>query len=260
MSLGFEGRTAIVTGASRGIGLAVAEKLIALGASVILTARTEEAATAAAAPLGERAVGFGAHVASPEAAEACVAFALERFGSLDVLVNNAGTNPAAGPITSIDHARFAKTIDVNVWGPLMWTGLAERAWMGEHGGVVINVASVSGLIAGPDTGIYRVSKAALIHLTRQLAFELAPRMRINAVAPGLVRTRLAEGLWRDDEERVAAGYPLQRIGEPDDVAEAVVYLASPAAAWITGETLVVDGGQLVGSAASRARLSRDVAG
>ena len=259
MSGAFDGQTAIVTGASRGIGLAIAQRLVADGANVVLTARTLQAAEAAAAPLGERAAGFGAHAASAEAAEACVAFAIERFGSLDVLVNNAGTNPAAGPITSIDHARFAKTLEVNLWAPLMWTGIAERAWMGEHGGTVVNVASVSGLIAGPDTGVYRVSKAALIHLTRQLAFELAPRVRVNAVAPGLVRTRLAAGLWQADEERVAAGIPLGRIGEPVDVAEAVAYVASPVAAWMTGETLVIDGGQLVGAAASRTRLSDETA-
>jgi NAD(P)-dependent dehydrogenase (short-subunit alcohol dehydrogenase family) len=247
------GRTAIVTGASRGIGLAVAERLVREGANVVLTARTLEAAQAAADTLGDRAVGFGAHAADEEAAHACVAFALERFGQLDVLVNNAGTNPAAGPVTTIERSRFMKTIEVNLWAPLLWTGVAERAWMGEHGGAVVNVASVGGLIAGPDTGIYRVSKAALIHLTKQLAFELAPKMRVNAVAPGLVRTKLAEGLWASDEERVAAGIPLQRIGEPPDVADAVAFLAR--AEWMTGETLVVDGGQLVGAAASRARLS-----
>ena len=251
----FDGRVAIVTGASRGIGLAVARRLVHDGANVVLTARTAAAAEAAAADIGAGAVGYGAHAADEDAAAACVAFAVERFGSLDVLVNNAGTNPAVGPVLSIDRARFAKTIDVNLWAPLLWTARAVDAWMDEHGGAVVNVASIGGLSAGNDTGVYRVSKAALIHLTRQMAFELAPRVRVNAVAPGLVRTRLAEGLWREDEERATAPIPLGRLGEPPDIASAIAYLAGPDASWVTGETLVVDGGQLVGVPAGRTRVA-----
>jgi NAD(P)-dependent dehydrogenase (short-subunit alcohol dehydrogenase family) len=245
---GLEGRTAIVTGASRGIGLAIAEALVAEGANVVLTSRHQEAADAAAAPLGERAAGFGAHATDEAAAEACVAFALEHFGTLDVLVNNAGTNPAFGPVVDQDHGRFAKTLDVNVWAPVLWTGLAWRTWMREHGGAVVNTASLGGLVVGPNLGVYHASKAALIHLTRQLALELAPKVRVNAVAPGVVRTRLAEALWKEHEDQVASTTPLGRIGEPADVASAVAFLAGDGASWITGETLVIDGGQILGGA------------
>src|SRR3954454_4627864 len=244
-----QGRTAIVTGASRGIGLAIADALLEGGASVVLTSRHQEAAETAASSLGsERAVGFGAHATDEEAAAACVAFAIDTFGSLDILVNNAGTNPAFGPVVDQDKGRFMKTLDVNLWAPALWTGLAWRAWMSEHGGTVINTASVGGLVVGPNLGVYHASKAALIHLTKQLALELAPKVRVNAVAPGVVRTRLAEALWKEHEAQVAGVTPLGRIGEPADVGSAVAFLASDDASWITGETLVMDGGQILGTA------------
>jgi NAD(P)-dependent dehydrogenase (short-subunit alcohol dehydrogenase family) len=176
-----------------------------------------------------------------------VEFAIERFGSLDILVNNAGTNPAQGPLVEMDHSRFTKTVEVNLWGPILWTGLAWKAWMREHGGNVISTSSLGGLIARADLGVYHATKAALINLTRHLALELAPSVRVNAVAPGLVRTRLAEALWRQDEGEIAAQFPLRRIGEPGDVAGAVAFLASDAASWITGETIVIDGGQILGA-------------
>ena len=250
-------RTAIVTGASRGIGLAIAEALTAAGANVVLTSRTQDAADLAAASLGsERGVGYGAHATDEEAAAACIEFALARFGSVDILVNNAGTNPAFGPLVSQDHARFAKTMDVNVWAPILWTQLAWRAWMADHGGAVINTASVGGMAVSPDLGIYHTSKAALIHLTKQLALELAPTVRVNAIAPGIVRTRLAEALWKEDEDRVAGVTPLGRIGEPSDIAGAVTFLASDRASWITGTTLVIDGGQLLATGAGEREAER----
>jgi NAD(P)-dependent dehydrogenase (short-subunit alcohol dehydrogenase family) len=250
-----DGRTAIVTGASRGIGLAIAGALADAGANVVLTARTQEAAASAASALGagERAVGYGAHAADLEAAAACVDFAIARFGSVDILVNNAGTNPAFGPLVEQDRARFAKAIDVNLWAPLQWTQLAWRAWMADHGGTVINMASLGGLAVTRDLGVYNVSKAALIHLTKQLALELGPGVRVNAIAPGVVRTRLSEALWKEDEDGVAAATPLQRIGEPQDIAGAVTFLASGQASWITGTTLVVDGGQLLVAEVAEAR-------
>jgi NAD(P)-dependent dehydrogenase (short-subunit alcohol dehydrogenase family) len=249
---GLAGRTAIVTGATRGIGLATAELLIAEGANVVLTSREAEAAQAAALPLGERAAGFGAHAADDEAAAACVAFALERFGAVDILVNNAGTNPAFGPLRGLERGAFDKTVAVNLWAPLLWSRLAVDAWMGEHGGAIVNVASIGGLVVGANTGIYNATKAALMHLTRHLAAELGPGVRVNAVAPGLVRTRMAEALWKRDEERIAGALALGRIGEPPDVAGAIAFLASDAARWMTGETVVVDGGQTLGSVRGRA--------
>jgi NAD(P)-dependent dehydrogenase (short-subunit alcohol dehydrogenase family) len=249
------GRTAVVTGGSRGIGLAIAEAIVAAGGSVVVTSRREGAAEQAAASLGERAAGFQAHAVDEEAARRCVAFTLERFGALDILVNNAGTNPAQGPLVDMDHARFAKTVDVNLWGPILWTGLAWHAWMHERGGTVVHTSSLGGLIARPDLGIYHATKAALINVTRHHALELAPKVRVNAVAPGLVRTRLAEALWSQGGDELAAQFPLGRIGDPGDVAGAVAFLASDAASWITGATIVVDGGQILG-APSNATLSR----
>jgi NAD(P)-dependent dehydrogenase (short-subunit alcohol dehydrogenase family) len=237
------GRTAIVTGASRGIGLAAAGALVSAGANVVLTSRRQEDAVAAAEPLGARAVGYGAHAADAEAAAECMSFTVKRFGRLDILVNNAGTNPAFGPLIQQNRARFEKAFEINLWAPLMWTGLACRMWMAAHGGAVINNASLGGLVVEQGLGVYNASKAALIHLTRHLALELAPRVRVNAVAPGIVRTRLAEALWKEHEPAVVAQTPLGRIGEPSDIAGAIVFLASDHAAWITGETLIVDGGQ-----------------
>ncbi|MBX9399097.1 SDR family oxidoreductase [Streptomyces sp. TRM72054] len=246
--LDLTGRTAVVTGASRGIGLAIAQAIAAAGGNVVLTSRSQEAADAAAARVGGTAIGVGAHAVDEEAAQRCVDLTLERFGSLDILVNNAGTNPAFGPVIDQDHGRFAKTFDVNLWAPVLWTGLATRAWMGEHGGAVVNTASVGGMAFEANIGLYNASKAALIHLTKQLALELSPKVRVNAVAPGVVRTKLAEALWKEHEETVSASTALGRIGEPADIASAVAFLVSDAASWITGETMVIDGGQLLGDA------------
>ncbi|MER5472302.1 SDR family oxidoreductase [Streptomyces sp. NPDC002685] len=246
--LDLSGRTAVVTGASRGIGLAIAQAIAAAGGNVVLTSRSQEAADAAAARVGGTAIGVGAHAVDEEAARRCVDLTLGRFGSLDILVNNVGTNPAFGPVIDQDHVRFAKTFDVNVWAPVLWTGLAVRAWMGEHGGAVVNTASVGGMTLEANIGLYNASKAALIHLTKQLALELSPKVRVNAVAPGVVRTKLAEALWKDHEQALSAATALGRIGEPADIASAVAFLVSDAASWITGETMVIDGGQLLGDA------------
>jgi NAD(P)-dependent dehydrogenase (short-subunit alcohol dehydrogenase family) len=247
-STNLHGKTAIITGASRGIGLAAAQALATAGANVVLTSRKQDAADEAAAQIAGNAIGVAAHAVDEDQARRCIDLALDRFGSVDILVNNAGTNPAYGPMVEQDHARFAKTFDVNLWAPLLWTALATKAWMGEHGGSVINTASIGGLGHEAGLGVYNTTKAALIYLTKQLAVELSPKIRVNAVAPGVVRTRLAEALWKDHEPQVAASTALNRIGEPGDVAAAVVFLASDAAAWITGETMVIDGGQRLGDA------------
>ncbi|MDV7090879.1 SDR family oxidoreductase [Rhodococcus opacus] len=244
--LDLTGRTAIVAGASRGIGLAAAQAIAAAGANVVLTSRSQDSADAAAAQVGGTAIGVAAHAVDEDAARRCIDLTLERFGSVDILVNNAGTNRAYGPIIDQDHERFTKTFDINVWAPVLWTGLATKAWMGEHGGAVVNTASIGGMAAEAYIGVYNASKAALIHLTKQLALELSPKVRVNAVAPGVVRTKLAEALWKEHESAVSASTALGRIGEPEDIGSAVAFLVSDAASWITGETLVIDGGQVLG--------------
>jgi len=159
-----------------------------------------------------------------------------------VLINNSGINPMYGPLLEIEESAARKVFEVNVLAALGWTRLAHQAWLAEHGGAVVNMASIAGLHATPGIAFYGVTKAALINLTSQLAAELAPRIRVNAVAPAVVRTRFAEALYAADEQAAASRYLLQRLGEPADVAAAVAYLASADAAWVTGQTLVLDGG------------------
>jgi NAD(P)-dependent dehydrogenase (short-subunit alcohol dehydrogenase family) len=182
-----------------------------------------------------------------EDAEACVNATLEQFGSLDILVNNAGTNPFFGSTVDIDEARAVKTLGVNVVAPLLWTQIVWRQWMKEHGGVVLNMASTGALSTEHQIGWYNTSKAALIHLTKHLALDLAPNVRVNALAPGLIKTDMARALWEPNEVELASGTPLGRLGETFDVANAALFLASDLASWITGVTLVVDGGALVRS-------------
>jgi NAD(P)-dependent dehydrogenase (short-subunit alcohol dehydrogenase family) len=247
-ALDLTGRTAIITGASRGIGLAAAQAIATAGGNVVLTSRRQESADAAAAEVNGNAIGVGAHAVDERAAQRCIETTLDRFGSVDILVNNAGTNPSYGPLIDQDRARFAKTFDVNLWAPILWTSLAARAWMGEHGGVVVNMASIGGMGFEANLGLYNASKAALIHLTKQLALELSPKVRVNSVAPGVVRTKLAEALWKGQESQLNSATALGRIGEPEDIGSAVVFLASNAACWVTGETFVIDGGQRLGDA------------
>jgi NAD(P)-dependent dehydrogenase (short-subunit alcohol dehydrogenase family) len=200
----------------------------------------------AASPHAQLAT-FPANAGEPEQAAACIAATIERFGSLDVLVNNAGTNPYFGPIIDIELPAWDKTFQVNLRGAFAWCQLAWRAWLREHGGVIVNMASVGGLRHGGGLGAYDVTKAGLIHLTEVLASELGPGVRVNALAPGIVKTDFARALWQGNEEMLDARMPLGRIGDPEDVAGAALFLASDASAWITGHTLLVDGGSLVGT-------------
>ncbi|TGB06276.1 SDR family oxidoreductase [Streptomyces sp. MZ04] len=246
---------ALTTGASRGIGLAVAHALAESGHRLVITARDPDALRTAVAALraqGAEVVGLAGDVADPGHAEACVALAVREFGRLDVLVNNAATNAPYGTLMDVDLTRWRDAFALNVEAALRLTRLAWRAWMGEHGGRVVNVCSEGASHVGPHVGAYGTTKAALLHLTAQLAGELAPLVRVNSVSPGLVRTELARFVWDGAEERLAASLPLGRIGEPQDVARAVAWLVSDAAEWVTGADLLVDGGTRVRAAAAGA--------
>lgn len=247
MELSLDGKVALVTGASRGIGLATAQALAASGATVMLSSRKQDALEAAAATIDGTTGVFAANVGDPDAAAACVAATMEQFGAVDILVNNAATNPYFGRAIDIDLPRYDKTWQVNLRGMLVWTQEAYRASMAEHGGTVINLASIGGITVEAGIGIYNTTKAAVIHLTRNLAHELGPDVRVNAIAPGLVKTDLARALWEDNEDAIARHLPLKRLGEPADIAHMAVFLASDAASWITGQTMVVDGGATLGS-------------
>ncbi|NLG48164.1 SDR family oxidoreductase [Gordonia sp. (in: high G+C Gram-positive bacteria)] len=244
----FRGQTAIVTGASRGIGLAIAERLIAEGARVTITARKQEALDEAVAHLGgpEVALAVAGRADDPEHQADAVAKTIEAFGSADLLVNNTGINPVYGPLMDMDPEAARKIMDVNVVSALRWTQAVNKAWQGEHGGAVVNVASIAGLRPAPGIAFYGVSKAAVIHLTEELAWELGPNIRVNAVAPAVVKTRFATALYEGKEDEVSAAYPLKRLGEPDDIGSVVAFLLSKDAGWMTGQTLVVDGGVLLG--------------
>jgi NAD(P)-dependent dehydrogenase (short-subunit alcohol dehydrogenase family) len=241
MDLGLKGKVAIVTGASRGIGRAIAATLVAEGARVTIVSRKEESLREAAAAIGGDVRWCVANVGDEVAAQRCVSETLEATGQIDILVNNAATNPYMGPTLGVDVPRFDKTVQVNLRGPLMWTQAVWNEWMHENPGVVVNIASVGGLRAEAFLGVYNVTKAALIHLTRQLASEMG-LTRVVGVAPGLVRTDFAAVLVDNVGEALARALPTRRIGEPTDIADVVAFLASPRAAWITGETFVVDGG------------------
>lgn len=243
------GRNAIITGATRGIGLAIATGFLRAGATVTLCGRKQEGIDEALAELAsfdDRVFGLATHVDRSDALVALVEAARQRFGTVDVLVNNAGTNPYFGPIIDSDEAAWDKTLGVNLKGPYMLSKLVAKQMT--DGGSMINIASVAGLTALAEQGIYSVSKAGLIMLTKVLAGELGrQKIRVNAICPGLIKTRLSAAIWSDPslEQQVTAMKALGRIGDADELTGAAIYFASAASSFSTGAVLQVDGGMVI---------------
>jgi NAD(P)-dependent dehydrogenase (short-subunit alcohol dehydrogenase family) len=241
-----KGKTAIVTGASRGIGLAIAERLVAESARVCITARNPESLHEAARTFPRGTVlPVAGKADDPEHRRQVLEAVAKEFGGLDILVNNAGINPVYGPLMELDLDAARKIIEVNLLGTLAWVQDVHRHpglnFAGRNG-TVVNLSSVTGRTPSPGLGLYGVSKAAIGHLTRTLAVELGPHIRVNSVAPAVVKTQFAKALYEGREAEVASSYPLQRLGEPEDIAAAVAFLVSPDSSWITGQVLDLDGG------------------
>ncbi|MFF8916944.1 SDR family oxidoreductase [Streptomyces sp. NPDC015032] len=243
MAVQESGKVALITGASRGIGYGVAEALVARGDRVCITGRGEDALREAVGRLGSgRAIGVVGK-AHDEAHQAeAVERTMEVFGRVDFLVNNAGTNPVFGPIAELDLNVARKVFETNVISALGFAQQTWKAWQKENGGAIVNIASVAGISASPFVGAYGMSKAAMVNLTLQLAHEFAPVVRVNAIAPAVVKTKFARALYEGREAEVVAAYPLGRLGVPEDVGGAAAFLTSSQSDWITGQTLVVDGG------------------
>lgn len=237
------GKVAIVTGASRGIGYGVAEALVARGDRVAITGRNEDALKEAVEKLGaERVIGIAGKAHDLAHQSEVVERTMEAFGRVDYLVNNAGTNPVFGPIADLDLNVARKVFETNVISALGFAQKTWHAWQKDNGGAIVNIASVAGIAPSPFIAAYGVSKAALINLTQQLAHEFAPKVRVNAIAPAVVKTQFAKALYEGREAEAAAAYPLARLGVPSDIGGAAAFLTSEQSDWVTGQTLVVDGG------------------
>jgi len=241
VEISLDRKVALVTGASKGIGKAIAARFAASGAKVMLSSRKQEQLEAAAAEIDGQTAVFAANAGDLDSAAACIDATLETFGGLDILVNNAATNPYFGPTLEVDPARYDKTFQVNLRAPLFWSQLAWERSFRESPGVIVNIASMGGMRVEYGLGVYNVSKAALIHLTRQLAGELGPT-RVVGIAPGLVKTDFSALLVQNFGDALVATMPTQRLGEPEDIANLAVFLASDKASWITGDTYSIDGG------------------
>jgi len=241
MEISLNGKVALVTGASGGIGKSIAKSFAEAGAKVMLSSRKEDSLRAAASEIDGETDVFAANTGDLDQGQACIEATMKRFGKIDILVNNAATNPYYGQTLGVDSARFDKTFQVNLKGPLFWSQAVWNASMKINPGVILNIASVGGLRAEQGLGVYNLTKAAIIHLTSQLACELGPT-RVVGIAPGLVKTAFASVLVENFGDKLAAALPTGRLGEPQDIANLALFLCSDLASWITGETYVIDGG------------------
>ncbi|WP_413811647.1 SDR family oxidoreductase [Streptomyces sp. OE57] len=242
------GKAALITGASRGIGYAIAEAMVARGDKVCITGRNEDALKEAVERLGaDRAIYVAGKAHDQAHQAAAVERTMEAFGRVDHLVNNAGTNPVYSPIADLDLDVLRKVFETNVVSALGFAQRTWKAWQQENGGTIVNIASLAGMSSSPFIAAYGVSKAAMINLTVQLAQEFAPRVRVNAISPAVVKTKFATALYEGREDEAAAAYPLKRLGVPEDIGGAAAFLTSDQSAWVTGQTLVVDGGILLGA-------------
>lgn len=241
MDISLQGKTALVTGGSRGIGKAIAATFVRCGANVMIVSRKKDSLRATAAEIGGNIAYVAANTGDVDSAESVVEQTLAKFGAIDIFVNNAATNPYAGPMMEVDQSRYDKTFQVNLRGPVFWTQSVWNHWMKDHPGVIVNIASIGGLRTEASLGVYNLTKAAIIHMTRQLAGELG-ETRVVGIAPGLIVTDFAQMLVDNFGETLAKRLPTKRLGQPQDIANLVAFLASDLASWITGETYVIDGG------------------
>jgi NAD(P)-dependent dehydrogenase (short-subunit alcohol dehydrogenase family) len=241
VDIGLDGRVALVTGASKGIGKAIASTFAAAGASVMISSRKEDGLRLAADEMDGEVECHPANAGDEAAPAECVAATIARFGRLDILVNNAATNPYYGPMVGITPSQFDKTIQVNLRGPLLWIQAAWNQWFEMEPGVVLNISSGGSVHVDPGLGVYNIAKAALNHMTRQLAYELAPT-RVVCIAPGLVETDFARVLVDKFGDELRSRLPVGRLGKPEDVANLALLLVSDAGSYVTGETIMIDGG------------------
>jgi NAD(P)-dependent dehydrogenase (short-subunit alcohol dehydrogenase family) len=249
MEIRLDGKVAIVTGASRGIGREIATTFATAGARVMLSSRKAGNLTEAAKTIKGEVTTLAGNAGSPDDLSRLVDGTLDRWGRIDIVVNNAATCPYIGPLMDIELGAWDKTFQVNVRGPLYLAQRAWHAWMKDNGGSILNIVSIGAFRSNGPMGAYDTSKAALLQLTRHMASEMGPMVRVNGIAPGLVETDMARELISRRGDEIASATPMRRIGQPADIAPAALFLSSEEASWITGQVILVDGGRLVAGAA-----------